>query len=96
MREQLKESEEKWRSLVENAPSVFLIVDGDGQHPPAVIPRFLGADKSADLVVGDRFHELAAFPWSRRMANRAASWLLARLTGSDVRDSQCGMRLLRG
>ncbi|MBW2581654.1 MAG: PAS domain S-box protein, partial [Deltaproteobacteria bacterium] len=30
VREQLKESEEKWRSLVENAPSVFLIVDRDG------------------------------------------------------------------
>jgi PAS domain S-box-containing protein len=30
VREQLKESEEKWRSLVENAPSVFLVVDRDG------------------------------------------------------------------
>ena len=35
-------------------------------------------------------------PWSRRTANVAVSRMLAARTGKPVRDSQCGMRLLRG
>jgi hypothetical protein len=35
-------------------------------------------------------------PWARRLANRLASRVLGLATGHPVRDSQCGMRLLRG
>jgi glycosyltransferase involved in cell wall biosynthesis len=77
-------------------PRAALIVDADGQHPPDRVPAFLEAAAAADLVIGDRFGELGAIPAARRVANLAASALVAARTGRPVRDSQCGMRLLRG
>lgn len=77
-------------------PQAVVVLDADGQHPPAAIPAFLAAAAEAELVIGDRFDDLAAMPGHRRLANRIASGLLARTTGQAVRDSQCGMRLLSG
>ena len=77
-------------------PRGVLTIDGDGQHPPERIPAFLAAAAGADLVVGDRFAELARMPPERRLANRLASRVLRLATGVPVRDTQCGMRLLHG
>ena len=77
-------------------PEAVLVVDADGQHPPDRIPAFLGAAATAELVVGDRFGQLARMPRERRLANWLASRLLRLTTGAPARDTQCGMRLLRG
>jgi hypothetical protein len=47
-------------------------------------------------VIGDRFGELRSMPIQRRAMNKAASAILGLTTGRKVRDSQSGMRLLRG
>jgi glycosyltransferase involved in cell wall biosynthesis len=73
-----------------------LVFDNDGQHPPAALPRFFAAAERAELVVGDRFGDLSAMPRLRRIGNRLAGVLLSVLTRRRVRDTQCGMRLLRG
>jgi glycosyltransferase involved in cell wall biosynthesis len=73
-----------------------LTIDADGQHPPSAIPSFLDAAQYAELVVGDRFGDLHSMPWERRIANVATSGLVSLATGVRVRDTQCGMRLLRG
>jgi glycosyltransferase involved in cell wall biosynthesis len=73
-----------------------LTIDADGQHPPSAIPAFLAAASDAELVIGDRFDDLGAMPWQRRLANRTSRRLLELTTGERVRDTQCGMRLLRG
>jgi hypothetical protein len=78
------------------APDAVVVLDADGQHPPEAIPAFLTAAEDAELVVGDRFGDLRAMPWERRLANRLASLVLAAATGAKPRDTQCGMRLLRG
>ena len=80
----------------EPQPTAVLVVDADGQHPPACIPAFLAAAASAELVVGDRFGELSRMPPDRRAANWLASRILRLTTGAPVCDTQCGMRLLRG
>lgn len=77
-------------------PRAVLIVDADGQHPPERIPSFLDAGRHAELVIGDRFADLRAMPVLRRAANQIASLAVRLTTGRDVRDTQCGMRLLRG
>jgi hypothetical protein len=77
-------------------PEAVLALDADGQHPPEFIPAFLAAGARAELVVGDRFAELARMPVERRLANWLASRILRLTTGTAVRDTQCGMRLLRG
>lgn len=73
-----------------------LVLDGDGQHPPAAIPSFLAAAEQAELVIGDRFGDLSSMPAVRQAANRISSRLLAARSGAPVADSQCGMRLLHG
>lgn len=78
------------------APRAVLVLDSDGQHPPAAIPAFLEAAAGAELVIGDRSAGLDAMPWERRVANRIANRLLELRTRRPVSDSQCGMRLLRG
>ena len=85
-------------ALRELAPETdaVLTIDADGQHPPSAIPAFLAAGATAELVIGDRFDDLANMPWERRLANRVSRRLLALSTGHAARDTQCGMRLLRG
>jgi MFS family permease len=73
-----------------------LVIDADGQHPASAIPDFLEEAADAELVIGDRFADLDAMPWQRRLANRTSRRLLQLATGRDVRDTQNGMRLLRG
>ena len=83
------------RSLADGFDAV-LVVDGDGQHPPSAIPRFVAAATSAELVIGDRFGDLRAIPPARRAANVAASLGMSVALRRRVRDTQCGMRLLHG
>ena len=80
----------------EQGDDAVLLIDADGQHPPAAIPAFLEAGRSAELVIGDRFGDLRGIPPVRRAANLAAAAAMAATTRRRVRDTQCGMRLLRG
>jgi MFS family permease len=73
-----------------------LVIDADGQHPADAIPAFVAAAHDAELVIGDRFGDLDAMPRHRRAANRFTRLLFQLVTGRRVRDTQNGMRLLRG
>jgi MFS family permease len=77
-------------------PEAVLLIDADGQHPPALVPSLLEASSTAELVIGDRFGDLGEMPLERRLANQASRMLLELTTGRRVRDTQSGMRLLRG
>jgi len=83
-----------FRRALDEGYDAVLTLDGDGQHDPAEIPRFLRAydARPADLIIGARtFNQM---PFSRRLANslgqKAFSWAL----GQPVRDNQCGYRLI--
>jgi glycosyltransferase involved in cell wall biosynthesis len=76
-------------------PEAIVVLDSDGQHPPAAIPALLAAATDAELVIGDRLRD-HGMPRLRRFTNRFASRLLALITGHPVPDSQCGLRLLHG
>jgi hypothetical protein len=84
--------------VLADAPSTeaVLVIDGDGQHPAGAIPDFVAAAQHADLVIGDRFGDLRRIPPLRRIGNLIASAAVASSARRRVRDSQCGMRLLRG
>jgi hypothetical protein len=73
-----------------------LAIDADAQHPAEAIPTFVAAASDAELVIGDRFDDLRAMPPHRRVANRATRRLFQLRTGNRVRDTQNGMRLIRG
>ena len=76
--------------------AAVIVVDADGQHPPTAIPEFLAAAHDAELVVGDRFSDLESMPRHRRAANRITRRLFELATRRHVRDTQNGMRLMRG
>ncbi|MCE9610100.1 MAG: glycosyltransferase family 2 protein [Chthoniobacter sp.] len=73
-----------------------LILDGDGQHLPEEIPRFLeAANRShAPMLVGTRMTDTRRMPFVRRMTNRFMSWQISRVCGQEVPDSQCGFRMV--
>jgi len=83
--------------LADSGFSHALTLDGDGQHSPRDIPRFLqrGESAGADLVVGRRCLSAGSMPWTRRMANRAMSGCLSFCAGRSLPDSQCGFRLVK-
>ena len=73
-----------------------IFLDADGQHDPAELPAFLvAAEAGADLVVGCRNLDAAKMPLVRRCTNRFTSWVLSRLAGRRLGDTQSGYRLVR-
>jgi dolichol-phosphate mannosyltransferase len=81
---------------VRGETDAVVVIDADAQHPAAAIPAFMAAARDAELVIGDRFDDLRAMPAHRRLANRTARRLFQLRTGLEVRDTQNGMRLIRG
>ncbi len=74
-----------------------ITMDGDGQHDPADLPKFVEAyvRTGIPVLVGNRMADAGQMPWIRRFTNRVMSWLLSRDMGQYVPDTQCGYRLLR-
>ena len=84
-----------WKEAARRGCVWVLHMDGDGQHSPADIPRFLTAStERIPLWIGNRFNNPAAIPWARRLVNRWMSRQLSQLAGIDIPDSQCGYRLM--
>lgn len=80
----------------EPRPPWIVLMDGDGQHRPEELPRFLARmGGGADLLLGDRLGESHRIPASRRRANQVGSRILRLFTGQSVPDTQCGYRALR-
>lgn len=74
---------------------IVLVVAGDGQHDPKEIPLLIQPilDGEADYVVGDRLSGnplSGGMPRHRYYMIRLLSYLTSRITGLDVKDSQCG------
>ena len=72
-----------------------LAMDGDGQHAPYDIPKFLAAMERAPLVIGNRMENCAQMPWLRSFVNRWMSRQLSRVAGKELPDTQCGFRLIQ-
>jgi glycosyltransferase involved in cell wall biosynthesis len=73
-----------------------VILDGDGQHLPEEIGRFLAAASSAraELLIGSRMKDVAGMPLVRRWVNRYMSNKISRLCGQPIPDTQCGFRMM--
>ena len=70
-------------------------LDADGQHDPGELPALLAAaEAGADVVVGCRRLD-EKMPLVRRWTNRFTSWVLSRLAGRRLSDTQSGFRVVR-
>ena len=74
-----------------------VLLDADGQHDPAEIPKFVEAAQreQADVVVGTRMADTEDMPLVRKLTNQFTSWITGRLARQRIPDSQCGYRLVR-
>ena len=74
-----------------------ITLDGDGQHDPAEIPKFIAAAAADDvhIVLGNRMRDVSTMPRIRRFTNRATSFFVSRLAGRPMQDSQTGYRLIK-
>jgi len=65
---------------------IIISMDGDLQHDPEEIPRFLEKiEEGFDLVSGWRFQRKDHW-LTRRLPSRAANWMMAKLSGIDLHD----------
>lgn len=65
---------------------VIVALDGDMQHDPCEIPKFLEKiEEGYDLVSGWRVARSDAF-LTRKLPSRIANWLMAKVSGVKVRD----------
>lgn len=74
-----------------------IVADGDGQHDPYEIPRFLEAYHRTRIpvLIGNRMADTTGMPSIRRWTNRAMAWILNRLVKMYVADPPCGYRFYR-
>lgn len=74
-----------------------IVLDGDGQHEPEYIPRFLAAarEEGSEIVLGNRMDSSLRMPAIRYNTNWLTSRIVSFLAGKNIPDSQCGFRLLK-
>ena len=75
--------------------SLVATLDGDGQHPPTVLPTMIAATREADVVVGRRQREGTTMPPQRRLSNWMSSRVVSAIAGCHIEDSQCGLRVIK-
>jgi len=84
------------RYWLDRGSTYAIILDGDGQHRPEEIDRFLAAAEStrARLLVGTRMNDVREMPFVRRAVNRYMSQKISRACGQEIPDTQCGFRMV--
>lgn len=83
------------RYALERGVTAVITLDGDGQHAPEDIPRLLAKAERypADIIIGARLANKAAFPPRRYYANKVANFWISWAAGYAIEDSQSGFRL---
>lgn len=75
-----------------------VMMDADGQHHPDDLESLAlaaSASPDVDMVVGNRMDQTKNMPAVRYLTNKFMSWVLSRMCGQDIPDSQCGYRMIR-
>ena len=85
-----------FRWALSHGYSGVVTIDGDGQHDPSLIPRLLekAGDTDVDIVIGSRMRDVSSMPRVRILVNRTTSWIISKLAGQNIEDSQSGFRYI--
>jgi glycosyltransferase involved in cell wall biosynthesis len=85
-----------FRYWLDHGATYVIILDGDGQHLPEEIDRFIAtaASSGAKLLVGTRMSDVRDMPLVRRAVNRYMSRKISRACGQEIPDTQCGFRMV--
>jgi len=86
-----------FQSFLKKSESTYLLcMDADLQHPVEEIPKFLAhaEENNRQFIIGNRLNQTHNMPLHRKISNRTTSYILSKLSGQHIQDSQCGYRLL--
>lgn len=73
---------------------LIFMMDADLQDDPAEIPSFIvKLNEGFDVVNGWKIRRLD--PWHKVYPSRVFNWLVARLTGLELHDHNCGLKLFK-
>ncbi len=91
-----------YRYAIERGFDVVVLLHGDGQYAPEVMPRLLApfADPSVAAVFGSRMMVPGAaragrMPFYKRVGNRVLTWIENRLLGTSLSEFHSGYRAYR-
>ena len=81
----------------EKGYSAVITMDADGQHAPSEAVKFIEAyvRTGIPVLIGNRMADADNMPRMRCWTNQCMSWMLSRMMGQYVPDTQCGYRLYR-
>jgi glycosyltransferase involved in cell wall biosynthesis len=72
-----------------------ITIDADLQHPPESIPEFIRkAAGFPGILIGTRKRNLKIMPMHRWLSNNLTSAIVSILSGTTIRDSQSGYRVI--
>lgn len=88
---------EGFRYILKKDYDAVITMDGDGQHSPEDIPKFIdtAVNPDTDMVVGNRMSVSRGMPFTRRLTNNLMSWFISKICRQKIADSQCGFRLIK-
>ncbi len=83
-----------FRRCLADGCQALVMLDGDGQHDPDEIPKFLEcyAGQPVGLIIGQR--DFSRMPFPRSLSNPIGRWLFSWAVGQDIPDNQSGYRLV--
>jgi len=76
---------------IENDFSHVITIDGDMQHDPTEVNKFINYDEQIDFLIGYRKFS-KPMPFSRIISNTITSKIISILKSKNINDSQCGYR----
>jgi len=84
-------------SILKDGFDAVIIIDGDGQHEVSSLPDFIKRMEASDsdIVIGNRMTDTRSMPYVRRNTNYFMSYIISKISGQDVPDTQCGYRLIK-
>lgn len=83
--------------ILEKDYDTVIMMDGDGQHDPRDLPRFLTkiSESDAGIVIGNRMVNTKNMPLIRWLTNKCMSFIISMVTHQRIPDSQCGYRIIK-
>ena len=76
---------------IQSGADNLIVLDGDGQHDPQEIPRFLKALSQSEIVFGYR-RKPESMPFVLKLGNWCINNIFYLLFRINIKDSQCGYR----
>lgn len=83
--------------ILKNNFDAVITMDGDGQHLPDEIPKFINCALSSDsgIIIGNRMLTRRNMPFVRVLTNKVMSWFISKVSKQKMPDTQCGFRLIK-